>query len=359
MKTPVMVMVGGFLGSGKTTLLLRAAELLARDGVVCGIVTNDQSEGLVDTLLAGSAGIGAREVAGACFCCRFSDFVRAADGLAGRDPDVVFAEPVGSCTDLAATVLGPLQKDFAGRFRLAPYTVLVDPAFAREMSAETADPNLEYLYRTQLEEADIVCFSKADLHEDLPAIAGHAPRRLSAVTGEGIRGWLDEVLRGDLPAAARRAEVDYRRSAAAAAALGWLNWQFSVGTPRGAAPSQVAGPLVEHIEGALTAAAIRIVHLKVFARSATGWVKAALTANGGPPQAEGDLAASPASRHEVTVNLRALGDPSVLDEIVARAVARLPGPAEISHRSAFRPAAPQPERREGLPPPSAPGIVSQ
>jgi hypothetical protein len=353
MKRPALVLVGGFLGAGKTTLLLRAAELMAREGVRCALVTNDQSEGLVDTLLARSAGIGASEVAGACFCCRFSDFVEAADGLARYEPDVVFAEPVGSCTDIAATVLAPLKSEYSRHFRLAPYTVLVDPAFAREMSGPNADPHLHYLFTTQIEEADIVSYSKADLHQEFPPLADCAPRRLSAATGQGVRAWLDEVLRGDAPAGVRRAAVDYARYATAEAALGWLNWQVVVSTPQGLAPAQVVGPLVDAIDRDLAASAVRTVHLKVFSQSATGWVKAALTSNGREPRAEGDLTASPASRHELTVNLRALGDPALLDEIVGRAVARLPGPVEVRHRRAFRPAAPQPERPGGVRPSSA------
>jgi hypothetical protein len=273
--------------------------------------------------------------------------VEAADGLARHEPDVVFAEPVGSCTDIATTVLAPLKSEFAERFRLAPYTVLVDPAFAREMSGPDEDADLHYLFTTQLEEADIVCYSKADLYGELPVLADRAPRRLSAATGEGVRAWLDEVLRGDLPAGVRRAEVDYARYAAAEAALGWLNWQVVVSTPRGLAPAQVVGPLVDEIDRALTAAGVRTVHLKVFAQAATGWVKAALTLNRQEPRVEGDLTASPASRHDVTVNLRALGEPSALDDIVARAVAQLPGMTEVRHRRAFRPSAPQPERLRG------------
>jgi hypothetical protein len=348
MKTPVLALVGGFLGAGKTTLLLRAARILASEGVRCAVVTNDQSEGLVDTLLAGSAGIGAREVAGACFCCRFTDFVEAADALVRQRPDVIFAEPVGSCTDIAATVLAPLKESFASRFRLAPYTVLVDPAFVREMESASADPDLQYLFRTQLEEADIVCLTKTDLDEPLPVLPGFSCRRLSAATGEGVRAWLDEVLSCALPAAMRRAAVDYSRYAAAEAALGWLNWQLVVKTPRGAAPAQVAGPLLDGIAAALRQSSVRIVHLKVFVRSATGWVKAAVTASASQPQAEGDLTASPASRHEVTVNLRALGDPAALDQAAAGALALLPGRAEIRYRRSFRPAPPTPERREHL-----------
>ena len=43
------VMVGGFLGAGKTTAMLRLAEHLTQRGQRVGLITNDQSQGLVDT----------------------------------------------------------------------------------------------------------------------------------------------------------------------------------------------------------------------------------------------------------------------------------------------------------------------
>ena len=43
------------------------------------------------------------------------------------DSDVLLAEPVGSCTDLSATILQPLKDKFTRQFVLAPLSVLVDP----------------------------------------------------------------------------------------------------------------------------------------------------------------------------------------------------------------------------------------
>ena len=49
---PRYVMIGGFLGAGKTTAVLRLAEHLDRMGRRVGLITNDQSIGLVDTTMA-------------------------------------------------------------------------------------------------------------------------------------------------------------------------------------------------------------------------------------------------------------------------------------------------------------------
>ena len=67
------IMVGGFLGAGKTTAMLRLAENLHSQGPRVGLITNDQSHGLVDTAIAELAsGYPVEEITGGCFCCRFN-----------------------------------------------------------------------------------------------------------------------------------------------------------------------------------------------------------------------------------------------------------------------------------------------
>ena len=43
------VMIGGFLGAGKTTAVARFAQRLTDEGKRVGLISNDQSRGLVDT----------------------------------------------------------------------------------------------------------------------------------------------------------------------------------------------------------------------------------------------------------------------------------------------------------------------
>jgi len=123
-----LVLVGGYLGAGKTTLILRVADMLRRRGQRVGVILNDQDSGLVDTRMAEAAGVDSREVAGGCFCCRFGDLLEAAQSLRRARPDVIFAEPAGSCIDIAATVVQPLLAWHRDVYRVAPLSVLVDPA---------------------------------------------------------------------------------------------------------------------------------------------------------------------------------------------------------------------------------------
>ncbi len=321
-----LVLVGGFLGAGKTTLILRAAKLLRRRGHRVGVILNDQDAGLVDTRLAKAAGLPSREVAGGCFCCRFGDLLAAADSLRAMQPDVIFAEPAGSCIDISATVLQPFKAHHSAEYRLAPFSVLVDPA-------RTAG----YLVEQQIAEADIVVASKADAH----AAPMPADFRVSALTGEGVEAWLEEVLSGRRVAGSRMLDVDYDTYASAEAALGWLNLHADLRLREAASPASVAGPLLDEIDASLT----EIAHLKIFDRAASGYVKAGISAKGEEPMAEGDLSADSEFEHELVINLRAPGDPAELQRLVLRALQGLAGEVIVRHSNAFRPGYPRPEHR--------------
>jgi len=345
---PFLVLVGGFLGAGKTTLLLRAARLLHERGMRAAIITNDQGGALVDTRMTTAAGFDAGEIAGACFCCRFGDFVAAARSLLAVRPDVILAEPVGSCMDLSATVLQPLKQHHAGRFRLAPFSVLVDPRRAAEYAQPDADPQLAYLFQNQIAEADLVLYTKSDLDggRDLSR-AGLQPgsRHISALTGQGVAEWLDEVLGGRLSAGSRLLDIDYARYAAAEAALGWLNWEAELRLETALTPAAVVGPLLERLDQELTGAGAPIAHLKIFDRAATGYIRAGICNNGDQPSVVGDMLASPARRHELVINLRARALPAVLDAAVARATAQLPATLRVLQHQCFQPSPPVPEYR--------------
>ena len=342
---PILALVGGFLGAGKTTLILRAAGMLRHDGMRVAVITNDQDAGLVDTRLAEAHGLGAREVAGACFCCRFSGLIDAAEQLTAFRPDMIFAEPVGSCVDISATILQPLKAWHGGQWRLAPYTVLVDPARATDLH----EPDVAFLFRHQIAEADILCLTKCDRPREDAQLSVPVDYRLSATTGAGVREWLQEVVECNRVAGARILDVDYTRYAEAEAALGWLNLQVELRLREALSPAALAGPLLESVDHSLTAAGIRIAHLKIFDRAATGYIKASLCDNRGEPMPEGDLTASAAKRHELAVNLRALGDPRVLRAIVDAALSEFDATTTVKHVGAFRPAAPRPEHRFARP----------
>src|SRR5207249_9610513 len=165
------IMIGGFLGAGKTTCVAKLAKHLSEQGLRVGLITNDQGSELVDTAMLRSRGFATEEIPGGCFCCRFNSLVEAADRLtAATRPDVFIAEPVGSCTDLVATVTYPLRRLYGENFTVAPVSALADPiramrVFGLEKGGYFSQKVL-YIYKKQLEEADLIVLSKCDLVDE-------------------------------------------------------------------------------------------------------------------------------------------------------------------------------------------------
>jgi CobW/HypB/UreG, nucleotide-binding domain len=338
------VLVGGFLGSGKTTLILAAARELQRRGLRSAMVWNDQGTDLVDSRYADLSGMQSGEVTGGCFCCRLSQLIDAIGDLRAYAPDVIFAEPVGSCSDLAATVLRPLLA-YSDTYQLSPLTVLVDPLRARSMLTADADPGMRFLFEKQLQEADLVCFTKSDLYPEYPQTGAAHVRQLSAKSGQGVAPWLNEVLSGAIATGHQALEIDYAQYARAEAALAWLNLRAVFEPKSLRTPAMLVGPLLDHLDAALSAAQIPIAHLKAIVTSPTGFLKAAIVANGQEPEVEGNLDASPAGKLELLLNLRAVGEPAQVREIVERELHLLDGGLTQCAVDCFSPAAPVPEQR--------------
>lgn len=343
-RRPWIAIVGGFLGAGKTTLILAAAKELEHRGIRSAVILNDQGSELVDTGYATQNGMHSGEVTGGCFCCKLSDLLRVMKELSAYKPDVIFAEPVGSCTDISATILHPLL-EYSNEFRLAPFTVLVDPERARSLLADDADPDLSFLFNKQLQEADLVCWTKSDLYPDYPKISAQHVRQISAQTGQGITPWLDEIFSGTFKVGSEILDIDYEQYARAEAALAWLNLQVTIEPRVPCSPAVMLGPLLDRLDREFTANRIAIVHLKAIVDSPTGFLKAAMCANGQEPAVEGALDASPASQHQLLLNLRAVGSAQQVRDIAEREINRIDGKLTGLHIDCFHPAAPKPERR--------------
>lgn len=375
MKTTHLILVGGFLGAGKTTLLSQAAKLLRQRGLRVGLVTNDQADKLVDTSVLRDSGAAVEEVAGGCFCCRFDELVGVMESLCQREqPDVLLGEPVGSCTDLSATVLQPLKAQYRDRFRVAPLTVLVDVRQVRTLDqlrralAEKAPsrlpPSVMYIYEKQLEEADLIVLNKADmvaaddlagLERSLKQAFPRAPvLTMSALAGQGVDAWLDFVTQA-LPAGQWIAEVDYDRYAEGEAALGWLNAAVRlVAEPTWPAdwPS-FCRDLLETLRRACGAQGGEIAHLKLHLQTAAGSVAGNVTSNEGPVEVHDRLSGAP-SQAALVLNARVRIEPEPLRDLVGAGLgqaARGRVRFVVDDLQSFSPARPQPRHRFAQPVP--------
>ena len=358
------VMIGGFLGAGKTTSILRFAEWLTARGLKVGLVTNDQGGGLVDTALAQAHHMPVEEIVGGCFCCRFTSLVEAAESLV-RDtaPDVLIAEPVGSCTDLVATVSLPLEQIYGERFTVAPVSVVVDPLRAERvlgLAAASLSEHVAYIYKKQLEEAEIVVINKCDLLDAQrlaqlrEALAAVAPRAVihecAAREGTGLEPWFERLL-ADTSQAAAIAEIDYDEYAHGESLLGWLNAEVRLGAADAEEYDGTALLLeiMTHIRAVLDRDGHEIAHMKgtLSVEGDPYELAAANLVRTADAPAVSHRLAEPVDIGRLLVNLRAEAAPEDLEAAVRAALdavaARLP--CEILHLEHFRPGRPVPTHR--------------
>ncbi|MBL6763983.1 MAG: cobalamin biosynthesis protein P47K [Verrucomicrobiae bacterium] len=360
------IMIGGFLGAGKTTSVARLAERLTSAGRRVGLITNDQGSELVDTAMLRSKGFATEEISGGCFCCRFNSLVDAANHLAADTrPEVFIAEPVGSCTDLVATVTYPLRRMYGEQYQIAPLSVLVDPVRARRVlgleSGGNFSEKVRYIYRKQLEEADFIVINKADLLDpdqraELRAalIAEFAPEQIfevSARTGSGLDEWFSAVV--DAEQVARKVmAVDYDVYADGEALLGWLNATVNLGTDTPFNAAELMRAMAENVQGHLNEQTAEIAHFKMTLSPDDGFAETAvmnLVRNDFIPELSQELD-EPVTSGQLIINLRAEADPSVLAESIEQAVANLPRQfpgltTKIDHLEHFKPGRPTPTHR--------------
>lgn len=358
------VMIGGFLGAGKTTTIGRLARAYVERGQRVGLVTNDQAADLVDTHNLRSQGFAVEEVPGSCFCCAFNQLADALGRLASVErPDVLLSEPVGSCTDLVATVVQPLKRLYADRYVLTPLVVLVDPHRARKILSRAPrggfSPKAAYIYEKQLQEADAIAINKIDSLSptERDEVAGLLGERfpqtplvaISARTGDGF----DELGRlldhGDVARVGRNIpHVDYDIYADGEAELGWLNTALSLSAVAPFDLDDLLLRLLVQVQRRLNAIDADAAHLKVIGSAGGAQAVANLVRSDGRPELS-RRSAHRTTGAELIVNARAFLDPAELNRIVEDSVRGVCADSgiepSITAARHFRPARPTPTYR--------------
>ncbi len=359
------IMIGGFLGAGKTTAVAALAQHLTAKGLRVGLITNDQGTELVDTAMLRARGFATQEIPGGCFCCRFNSLVEAAHCLdAATKPDVFIAEPVGSCTDLVATVTYPLRRIYGAEFVIAPLSVLVDPVRVEGVlglaGGKKFSDKVLYIYRKQLEEADLIVVTKNEL---LPAermqvlrarLAQEFPHAevldVSVRENRGLSEWFARLETGEQQGRAT-IEVDYDIYAEGEALLGWLNATVQLASGPGFDAETVLQLLARDIQHRLAGA--EIAHLKMTLSPDGGLGDIAvinLVRSDFVPELSLKLEA-PVPAGQLIINCRAEADPDLIRAAVRAAVAELPVKiaglsAQLDHLESFRPGKPTPTHRD-------------
>jgi Ni2+-binding GTPase involved in maturation of urease and hydrogenase len=369
------LMIGGFLGAGKTTALARLAHAYTKAGLRVGLVTNDQAHGLVDTFALKAQGFQVGEVAGACFCCQFNELVDTLGSLSvDQQPDVVLTEPVGSCTDLLATVIEPLRHLHGDRYELGPLTVLCKPEHGQRilgksrLAAEQGrrggfSPQAAYIFTKQLEEAQLICLNKVDklskperdellgqLRDQFP---GKRLLALSSLTGEGYESLVQAL--AETPSPSQIAlTIDYDTYAQGEAELGWLNATVELAASDSKIPTtswDLDACLQQFANGlrdSLLQSRLEPGHVKLLVSSGSQVAMMHWVASHEPVEFSLRSEAH-VTDAQLLINARVAGDPDVLTQIVQQLLASWARSCQltctISHLEHLRPGRPVPVHR--------------
>lgn len=347
-------LLSGFLGSGKTTAIQSASRLLIEKGIKTGVITNDQGIKLVDSDFFKHLGIPGRQVVHGCFCCNYQDLDDQIQSLMETEqPDVIFAESVGSCTDIIATVLKPLRQHRPqSRITLSVFT---DSLLLHMLLIEDIvlfDESVQYIYNKQLEEAGILILNKTDLLN--PNQLQKLRKKVQEKYGDkilheqqvgdkhSIEKWvqlLDQAPSLQIPASL---EIDYPRYGAGEAMLAWLDQEMEIESPTGEA-NQAAMRLMQDIHRKIMARKYPIGHLKFLFN---GKKKISFFST---PSPEPGFENAPASSAFLLLNARVQTEPRILSQLVEESIREAMGKSDISIRtrsiSAFQPGYPTPTHR--------------
>ena len=353
-----LILAGGFLGSGKTTAIVHACQHLMTEGKRVAVITNDQGDQQVDSAFAKSLGISTREVSNGCFCCRYDDLDAQLRSLeADNHPDIVFAESVGSCTDIIATVAKPLLKYRSDISVVVAVFADVDMLISFiEGRASFLEESVRYIYKKQLEEADLIVLNKVDLitNEQLAFVDNQIRKEYpgknivfqNSLRFDDIVAWLDT-----LDQLASRGErdsltIDYDLYGDGEAQLAWLDKSIIIQSPLGNG-GFVTRQIIRSIFNQLKQQQLTIGHLKFFVETDKWSDKISFTT--ASTSVDIKVPQENIQRVKLLINARIQTDPVTLqvlvDNVLERVQAVESSTIVTEQNSAFTPGFPQPTHR--------------
>lgn len=349
-------LVGGFLGSGKTTAIINSAKALMQQGLKLGVITNDQGKYLVDTAFFQLAAIPSVEVTGGCFCCNYDALdTRLAQLIETEKPDIVFAESVGSCADIVATVVKPLLEIGQNGVSAASFSVFADSRLLLRRLRRQEMPfsdDIVYIFDKQIEEAGLIVVNKMDLIDpqsivEIQALLQkHFPGKpvlyQTSLSMEGVRSWLDLIQAGELALPGESLEIDYARYGAGEAKLAWLDEELTLLVTEGKGREAVID-LVSRVMERIAAQGAGIGHLKCLIRQGGG-VKISIPSLLEPGWEE-NLPELTGTSVSLLLNARVEMLAFELDQLVQSALVDGGLPYNIQRQSAFHPPLPSPTHR--------------
>jgi Ni2+-binding GTPase involved in maturation of urease and hydrogenase len=350
-------LVGGFLGSGKTTAIIQSAKALMAEGRTVGVITNDQGKYLVDTAFFHLEDVPAVEVTGGCFCCNYDDLDGRLTQLVDTlHPDVVFAESVGSCADIVATVVRPLLELGKSGAQPHSFSVFTDGRLLRRRLLDQEMPfsdDVLYIYDKQIEEAGLVVINKSDLLS--PAQVNEIQQLLvikypgkpyllqSSLTEAGVRPWLERIDSGSLELPDVHLEIDYVRYGEGEARLAWLDEELTLVLPEENPRARLVD-LFRRILGAIEIRGAGVGHLKFILQSGNQGVKISFPALEEPGW-ESRVPEVPGGKASLLVNARVEMPAEELRGLLQKALEDSGLEYSIGSTQAFHPGFPKPTHR--------------
>ena len=208
----------GFLGSGKTTTMMALTKYHTAHHGKAAMISNDLGHGvsLADDRFARLSGCSASQITDDCICYVNEQLADRLNAYYDDGFELVVSDIPGFGVGALEHVYHGLTEKFPGQFELAPFTVLVEPkTVALLRSGQGGDQ--EYLYNTQLVEADLIVLNKCDLLDeagreaDVGWLREHYPEAeviaISAREGEGLEELSQALTRGQ--ASMRRPDIGY------------------------------------------------------------------------------------------------------------------------------------------------------
>ncbi len=354
-----LFLVGGFLGSGKTTAIQKASSELLERNVRVGVVTNDQGDQLVDGKFIQASRVPAMEVTNGCFCCKYEELTKVLQSFQENNKsEMILAESVGSCTDLLATVVKPLSK-FHPEIE-SIISIFVDvrvlPDFLRDSSLFANA--VSYIYKKQLEEADILVLNKADLLEvdELKVIKELIFQRFpdkvilfqNSLDKEDVKRWLNVLDNTRSQEYKQSLDLNYDIYGAGEAELAWYDADIELLTDGLTNLTEVGNALINRIYEQIMEQHLPIGHLKFFVDDGVEQKKVSFTSDS-LPRLYSDLKNYKIKKLKILINARVQTTHMQLRNLIFEVIndIKLQYKCEIIEKkvSAFQPGFPRPLHR--------------